>query len=189
MHVSDQLLNCLKISSHCGKKWSNYVISIFKKLTFFRSLCLHATSSPQQPFMPRPLRWSIIVPSSRRYRFLYYCYKAVTVLKCQWHQTHQTHTNTSLARCDTIVMPLWWITKHLRGLRATSNSWAIWRDGVGKRTETVEVKDRNSEKTNRVVRNRGIRGEETGKWVNGLMGGKRPVWNRETKRGGGTILY
>lgn len=39
----------------------------------------------------------------------------------------------------------------------------------------MEVKDKNSEKTNRVVRDRGMRGEETEKWVSGLMGGKRPV--------------
>lgn len=55
----------------------------------------------------------------------------------------------------------------------------------------MEVNNKNCEKTNRDVRDRGMRGKKTGKWVNGLMGGKRPVQNRERdrKRGGGKILY
>lgn len=46
----------------------------------------------------------------------------------------------------------------------------------------MEVKDKNSEEINRRVRDRGMRGEKAGNWVIGLMGGKRPVQNRERER-------
>lgn len=104
-------------------------------------------------------------------------------------KTHKHTPYISLARCDTSTTRLWCATKHLRGLGATRTYRASRGGGAGKRNETTEVKDKNSEKTNRVVRDRGMIGKETGKWVNGLMGGKRPVWNRERKRGGGKILY